>query len=687
MLETRTVANRISGCVVAAAALLAAALVAPSASGASVEGELRSLRSQLTSLEGNSGWDLKAEQAFVDEIDSVVNRMRTGGGSRDTARQLRELLVAANRRYTGSLEKERKAIIAADGDLESAQESPGWQLREELGLRMQYHLNWAYLEAATRYEPRSSRRGQWLREAIDGFGEFVGVQGDAALAAESLYGRGMCRRALEQHSKAITDFKRALAVPAPSDLAPRIRSAMIESLIDTERLSDARKVSADLLRSERSGESEFLRAKVLLLTLASPGGSKKSRRAYRKEVTDCVGRLEKRGGKWARLGRQLVSAGITRPEEWLEQEDGATIQWVVAESLRGRGKCKDAIPLYQKVLAGESNPSPEVLLAIGACQFETQDYQAAYDSLSGIESDQGDAAADAAYLRFKAAEAIEHGAPSEESSQRLEAAARGYLQSFPDHPQAFEAHFRLGEIDRSKGNLTAAMASFDAVAGDSPFHLRATFSSAQCSVEELERNIAAGGDRSEQLAQASLDRLRRFLGETAKFRQRAGASAADEVMLAPMEAHAKVLSSVVLTSGRNPAELEEALQLLTDFEQRYPDQTELHAGANALRAVALLGLRRYPEAEVAVQGVVSAPSRNARDYRIMKQLGVRSLELAEEERKAGHQENRTALRKQALSLYQELLRASEQGVVDGDPEGLRMLVEDLRSPQRPAPAS
>lgn len=682
MPQARTVPNRLSGLVLSAF-LLAFGSFAASVSAQTPAEDLRQLRARFESLESQTGLNFKAEQSFVDDLDNLVNRLRGAEASPQVARGLRELIEAANRRYEGSLKRERDAIIAADGDLEAAQEDPGWQLREELGLRTRYHLNWAYLEAATRYEPRSSRRSEWLRSAAEGFGEFIGVQGDAALAAESLYGRGLCWRALDQNAKAIADFRRALGVPAPSDLAPRIRLVLIESLVDAEKLADARTVSAELLRDSRSGEAEFLRAKVLLLTLASPGGSSAQRKQYRREVIDCIARLEKRGGKWARLGRQLVSAGITRPEEWLDEASGSTIQWIVAESLRGRGKCGEAIPLYEKLVAGDSSPSPEVLLALGACHFEVQEYRSAYDVLSRVDlaKETGDAAADAAYLRFKAAEALEHGEPTPQAKAALEEAARAYLQAFPDHASAFEAHYRLAEIERDRGNLVAAIAEFDAVGGDSPFHLRAAFSAAQCSVERLEKDLAAGAKIDEALVRSSLERLRGFLADAAALREKAGRSAANEVMLAPMEAQARLLSALVLTSGRDPKELAEALATLDGFEARYTAQESLYSSVNAMRATAYLGLQRYAEAEAAVRALVESPTRSERDYRLMQQLGVRSLELAEERRKANDREAEQALRRQALLIYEDLLAASESGAIKGDPEGLRMLVSDLRAQQ------
>lgn len=668
--------------------MVALSLGATGAVAQSVASDLRGLRAALASLQSQAGWDLRAEQAFVDDVDALVAGSRASGSSGETARGLRELLESAHRRYADSLDRERNAIIAADGDLEAAQEDPSWQLREELGLRMLYHLNWAYLESATRYESRSPRRREWLRSAVDGFGEFVGVEGDAALVAESLYGRALCRRALDQPAKAVPDLRRALKVPAPPELVPRIGSALVESLVDTERLVDAEKASRDLLQADRSGESEFLRAKVLLLTLASPGGSKAKRRDYRREVTDCVARLERRGGRWARLGRQLVSAGITRPEEWLEEKGGSTIQWVVAESLRGRGKCGEAIPLYEKVVASEKTPTPEALLALGACHFEVQAFAAAYETLARVASIEsgGETVADAAYLRFKAAEALEHAGPGPESTQRLESAARAYLAAFPDHPQAFEGHYRLGEIERARGELVKATAAFDAVGGESTFHLRALFQAAQCTVEEWEKQAAAASGGEEELARDALARLGNFLAATAKFRNRAGRSAADEVMLSPMEAHARVLSAAVLTSRQQGEGFVEALSVLEDFEQRYPGETEVHAGANALRAVALLGLDRFGESLEAVRAFLASPRRNQRDYRLMQQLGVKSMELAERERVAGNSDGESSLHRQALILYEKLLEAVEAGEVKGDPEGLRVLVGDLRS-QRPGAQS
>lgn len=707
MSEIRIVTNRFSRIVLSAAAILVLLSSSQPAAAKGLSGEIAELRSRWSALRNAAQWDGEAEQRLVTDIDSVVGRARVSGVSSDAAAALRALLVDAHGRYRRWIAQRREAIIAADGDLEAAQDAPEWRAREELALRTLYHLNWVYLEAATRYEPRSPRRREWLRSAARGFGEFIGVEGDPGLTAESLYGRGQCRRALDEPEKAAADFRAALKVPAAEELAPRVRAALIETLVDLERIDEALTVSRDLLRSHRSGEAEFLRAKVLLLALASRSGSEARRRGYRSEVTDCAGRLEKRGGKWARLSRQLIAAGITRPEEWLDQGDGSTIQWVVAESLRGRGKCAEAIPLYEKLIDSTAQPAPETLLALGACQFDVAAYAAAYVTLTRIDvsAPGGDAIADAAYLRFKAAEALDHSAATKggahstagqsaagaESARRLERAVRDYLAAFPDHAQAFEAYYRLGEIERARGNLAPAVAAFDAVAGDSTFHLQAVFQAAQCSVEQAEKQAAAsaaaggGSGRSETqssaaLAQEALRRLRKYLAESEAFRRRSDGAVADAVMLAPMDAHARVLGAVLLTNRGGREDLQEALSWLEQFEERYPQQSELHSQVNALRAIALLGLERFAAAQVALRAFIASPRHGERDYRLLRQLGVQSLELAEQQRNAGHADSERALRQQALSVYEELLRAAEAGELPGESAaGLRGLVEDLKS--------
>jgi len=669
MPQARTQEDRLSRRVLIVALLAAIASAAPAA-------DLGELSARLARLDA-SPWNGSAERAFVADLDAAAVAARSSGSAARNAGELRRLLAAAHRHYAASIDKRRDEIIAADGDLEAAQTSDEWREREELALRTLYHLNWAYLESATRYETSSGERRTWLRKAASGFGEFIGA-GDPALSAESLYGRGLCMRALGESSKAASDFRAALEAPPSQELAPSIRSALVETLIDTERLSEALKVSRDLVKTNPSGESEFLRAKVLLLALASLKLDASTKRGYRNEVSDLVGRLERRGGQWASLARQLVSAGITRPEEWLDQGGGATMQWVVAEALRGRGQCDEAIPLYEKLVPKQGVPSTEVALALGSCRFEVGDYAGAYATLERVERKQGGARADAAYLRFKAAEALDHGESNEQSTSRLETAVRDYVAVYPDHPSVFEARYRLGEIERDRGNLLQAAEAFDAVSGDSPLRLQALFQSAQCSVEAWEKRVKQDAAPNPELAAASLQRLRAFLRESDAFEERKGGSAADRAMLAPMQARARVLSAVVLTGGIERRDLEEALVVLDGFDERYPNETDLLTEARALRAIAYLGLERFAEAETAVAAFLASPRRGERDYRLLKQLGVRTMRLAEEQRAAGNVEAQQALRRQALGIYAELIEAADAGEVEpGSADGLRELVADL----------
>lgn len=677
MPETRTEARRLSGRLIALALALGVAAAAGAATLSSQVGELRGRMSRLDA----GPWNGAAEQAFSNDLDAAVTRARTSDPGA-AAEQLRRLAVAAHQRLADWLEKAQKSFVSGEG--EDPFESEEFLERRQLALQTLYLRNWVDLEAATRWEPKHAERNAWLRRAVEGFGQFVSLE-DKAIAAESVYGRGLAHRGLGQYDDAVADLRRAVEL-APDQLGPRAGTVLVEMQLERDRVADALKSSADLLAAQPSPEAEFLRTKTLLLALDGSKLDEATRSQYRAEVAKLVGALEKRGGNWPALARQLVAAGITRPEEWLDDQAGATIRWTVAESLRGQGRCDEALPMYRALAKGQKTLRPDLALALGECEFRAGEYAAAFDSLNGV-SGSGAVATDAAYLRFKAAEALHHEEGSDESGERLYAAAHAFVEKYPKHERAYEARFRLGELERARGNRLAAAEQFDAVGGDASFRLQAAFQSAQSWVEEWEIRDRRDDGSAAELAEGTLERLDRFLAAAQALRTGGKARQADAAMLAPMEARARVMSALIRTRLGGEPRFAEAIAALDALDTKDLDAS-LRAQAAAVRATALLGLGRYGEARTAIDKFLVDQQGTDRDYDLMRGLGVRTLELAAERNAAGDAANSAALSAAALQIYEKILAAAESGRLEAEsPEGLRSLVTRLRSAASATPAS
>lgn len=660
---------------IASALLCAIAGVALATPPVTKVGELRARLAQLDA----APWNSAAERAFAGDLDALVTQVRSTGNPGGAAAELRRLVGDAHRRHAEWLEKAERQFLADEG--EDPFESEEAAERRQLEMQALYLRNWVDLEAATNWQPDNAERVQWLRRAIEGFGRIATVD-DRAIAAESHYGRGLAERALGRIDAAAADLKKAIEL-APDKFAARAGTVLIEMQLDRDRLSEALAASRSLLADHPSAEAEFLRAKALLLALAAPGGDGTARAAQRSEVASLITRLERRGGNWPDLARRLVVAGIAKPEEWLDGDAGPTIRWTVAESLRAQGRCAEALRLYASLVAGDKKPRAELLMAYAECRFRTGDYAGTLESLRGVGAGSA-VAGDAAYLRFKAAEALHHASATPDSAAQLFELAGAFADAYPRHRRIYEARFRMGEMLRDRGERLEAAAQFDEVTGEPTFRVQALYQSAQCYAEEWEvRERRDGVDAARELADGAIERLDRFIGEAGGLAG-AGARPADRAMLAPLQARALVLSALIRTRLGEEARLGEAITLLDGFDERFPDEAGLRAQASAVRGVALLGLGRIGEARGAIESFVAGQRGSERDFDLMRGIGVRALALAGERKEAGDASAAADLRAAALAIYTALLAAAERGEVTAEsPQGLRRLVDQLREQNRP----
>lgn len=630
-----------------------------------------------------STWNVGAETKLVDRIDSHADNfhelVQSGASLESTSRSLLTLIESTRERYTREIEALQAEVIRVDGDLEAVQDSAPWRERELLGVRLQYRENWVRYEFAVRYEKSTERRKTQLRKARDGFTQFTSG-GDATLTNESLFGRGLCAKGLRDYADAAADFQAVLGNSPDPGLRTPIRVALAEVELARGRVSAGLDVTAKLLSSSSSGETHkqavFLRAKALLL--ANNGkvkGSAATRSSWRREAAKLLQELYRAGSYWRSKALQLIDAGIENPADWAGDGASSFVTYLVAESTRRRGECQTAIQLYQKLLSA-SDYVDESRYGIGFCAFHNGDHGQAREALAAYLDK---AAADApyrnqaAYLTFKSAEA-EHVAGKLTEVGIYEEALRSFLAIAPEHDQAFEAWFRLGELERDAGDHRRCAEAFAKVEGDPAFALKAAFLAAQCATQAAMEN----SDESEPdpvLVQAGLDQIDAFL---ARFEaDENGDLPAAAQLSSSMRAKAVVMGAALVAKA-GVGSMDERLKRLDGFEQRFPDATDLLPEVYSLRIVAHRKAGDLDRAGEELERLLALEDTGDYGAESLKKLGLVFLKEGSSREEAEDAQGAQRARKTALRIYERLLADVRAGRIDESAAGLTGLVSDLR---------
>ncbi len=639
---------------------------------------------------GRAPWNYDAEKALVDRIDRLADEFHelaaAGTPLQQTARELLALMEETRKRYTDVLEQMQAEVIRIDGDLEAVQDSPAWRQRELLAMRVLYRLNWVRYETAMRYERRTSERKRLLTEARNGFAEFLGTN-DKDLANESLLGHGLTSKALKDYDTALEDFRTALANDPPPDLAVRLRVALADTLLTTGALDEALTVTRELVaratRGEERAQALFLRAKAALLALSKRRYGGASRQALVREAASAMAELYRRGGYWRTKVVQLVDAGVEDPGEWARVGKSPFVTWLIADSLRRRGQCDQAIELFRGLIQAGTFTT-ESLFGSGSCAYYESRYSEAIDLLGRFleTAEPDDTNRDQAlYLRFKAAEALylrtDDPAAKEQVAKQYLRFMRDFAEQAPDHASVFEAWFRLGEWHRDQGEYIKCAEAFANVRGHAGFAIKAAYLGAQCRVEAV---LAYDDDHEppRELVQAAIDALDAFTAEAEAYR--AAHSTADTDFLAPLEAKAVVMAAAIVTRA-GVGTMKDRLARLEGFERRFPDARELFPEVYSLRVVAYMRLARLDEAGSELESLLSFEGAGDVRYTSLKKLGVVFLEEASRRDEAGDAEGARRARRVALRIYERLLADLRGGRIrdaQASVEGLENLIAELR---------
>ena len=460
-----------------------------------------------------------------------------------------DLVARTHDRYTSAIDKMQADVIAADGDLEAVQDSAAWRDRELLAARVLYRLNWLRYEVAARYERSTDVRKRLLAQAQEGFGEFAGA-GDPELAAESLLGRALCNKVLRKYDSAARDLRAMLEMKPGAELELQARLALTETYIAAGDNRSALTQSKALLgvsdRGETRAQAQFLRSKALLASLKADGKryGASERRSMRIEAASALEELFKRGGYWQTKASQLIEAGIDDPKAWADLPAGNFVAWLTAESLRTRGECGAALPSFKRLLERGVQPIG-ARFGIGYCAYHEGRYGEASEALRRFVADTsrpGPKRNEAHYLAFKASENLAGRADADDATrERYAADARAFVDAVPQHPRAFEAWFRLGEMQRDAGLFEDCADSFEKVRGGDPaFETNARFLAGQCMVQAV-----LGRPESDPAPPALVHRaiatLDDFIAHAEKASQ--GASQATVAAITDLRARATVMAA------------------------------------------------------------------------------------------------------------------------------------------------
>jgi len=426
------------------------------------------------------------------------------------------------------LDRMRDDVMERDGDLEELYRSPRWRDPEVLSLVATYHLAWVRYQGAQLVGDRA-RKQALLKQAIEGFSQFLLVNEVPEIYGESLYGRGLAFLDLGDTAKAIEDLT---AASGEATVAGKARAA----------LEEARR-RATGKQGPTENEPENLLARLGDLLPRAAGGDATAER----DATTLARGLAARGGLWPARVTSLVA----------DKLGGATPHasyglLLLAQLAVDRGRCVDVAPLAEASAtvtdAGRARHRPEILFLDAGCRLNAGKGREAADEFGKLlaEFPESSQAREAAYYRSR---------------------ALGVARTSDTAEGAPEARYLLAELLRSRGDCARAESEYGHIASG-PFASRARLGALECRVGEL------GGKAPAEQRSRVLAGLRAFVRETAP---RGG----DQALVA----RAALLGAAV-AAGATPPDHAAVVELLEGFETRYPEAKELHPRALELRLVA-----------------------------------------------------------------------------------------------------
>jgi tetratricopeptide (TPR) repeat protein len=559
--------------------------------------------------------------------------------------------------HRDALDRLSKGVIDADGDLDALYESPAWREHQQLAAQALYYLNWLHYRGALLYD--GAKRKSLLEEAANGFGEFATARAVSPVVAESHLGRGLAYLELDKADWAIADFEAvAQAKDAPPERVRKARLALAEAYIKAGRSADALRASKQALDGAGPADeprAKLTRARALLMAAA---GSPGDRAGYRAEASSLLSQLQSGGGPWGNRAAAIVRAGLDNPKIWAgpkaKAEPPPPSEWEVTKQLVAGGKYKEALPRLERLLASseeeDRKQQPEARYLLGIARFRLGDPAGASEAFEAVlaAKDRTAYRDDAAYLNFKAREALYAANATPERLPAYEQAIATFVTDYPKHKAAPEARYRLGEIRQRQERYADAIAQYAQVHGDPAFEMRAAFATAQSSVKLLESTPedAKADPGLRHQAEEALGRFWSLIAST-DFTTFGDAPVNDLMGQA-------ALMNAYLAALAEPPDYEQALAWLGGYEERYPKLREQEPQVVKLRLAAVVRLGRLADAAREAE----RPAVAELDPGFLDDLATRLLTTAARVQAAGKADEAAAGKQAALRLSERALASA-----------------------------
>lgn len=651
----------------------------------------RQVQSRMRELKSRGQWGVAEQQKIIEQsgklamdflsatdLAAIVADPGQRAAARNLYDNLSEPLEEIYNTNFSRLDSMSKAVMDQDGDLEALYETQQWKETQLLASQSLYFLNWLRYVGAFLYG--GEKTTQLLEEAAKGFSEFAVGEQASSLKWESLFGRGLCEKELKQYDWAIRDFQLLLKEQGvPLEMEKKARLSLLETYVQAGKMREALAESdrffarvGSVARPEEMARARYLRAQTLFELVKKEKGA--IREQHRKEALALVEQIRGQGGFWQNQAEALAKGTIKPPEEWLAAEETSSfVQWEQATALIQEGKYQQVVPLLEEIIASTDPAAKEhqreAHYFLGVGLFQQRKYQEAASHLAAFLNAKGNPrrfGPEAAYLHFKATEALYARAPNQENTKLYLDAIRDYIRLYPEHRSIFEAHYRLGEYYQGQNELLKAVTAYDQVVQDPEFRLRADFATLQCYFSLLEA-LAEKEDWEKEnslpLAEPELRQrlaasLERFWQDAAKFEKKSR-GAISRVPLQDYRGKVSVMNAVFLSQDGQQKE-EEIVSLLKDFEEKYSKQKAAFFTVARMRLGALVKLGHFEEAERDVKAALERFDKDEQKQLFAK-LPDRLLREARRREAQGDTAAATAAKRAVALIYESRLRRQRDG--------------------------
>lgn len=483
----------------------------------------------------------------------------------------------------------QKAVMDQDGDLDALYETKEWREAQTSASQSLYFLNWLHYVGASLFD--GEKKKKLLEEAADGFSEFVAGEQKSQIRRESLLGRALSYRELKKFDSALRDFELLLKDESlPADMQRKARLGMIEAAAQAGEADKAITAADQFLAQMGSSVSPEQLARVRAV------------RTYALQV-------QKQGGSKKKFDEVMASEagkGEQPPEE------SQFLQWEQAKGHLQKSEFDKAIPLLKEVVASADPKAAEhkreAHYLLGVCLFKGGQFRESAEQLGeflGTDGKPPKFGAEAAYLRFKAAESFYARQQSEENGKLYVDAIKDFIRREPGHPSIFEAYFRLGEYNQDKKQYLPAVDAYQKVNGDPAFRTRADYAILQSyfSLLESENGKRDGiGISEKELRQRIATSLQTFWKSNGELEKK-NPALAKQGLFREQRGKVSVMNAVFLSQEDKDARAAEIVALLQDFETKYPNRKEAFAEVVRMRLVSLEKTGRFADLDKEVENI------------------------------------------------------------------------------------